>query len=193
MVKQEFIELIQDRLAGGDVPMDVRGKYHPRVIEEWVANAIKFLIHSNRNNFSAPDISSLVQPYSVSVSEVAGVYEGTLSPMPMGGLETIYTVIDSNGVMVPLVKPGAQAEIMSFLKKCSCRARVEGNKIRFEENPGESVTVNMIPSIEDMDDDQAFNLPGDYGIRIIDMIVSYLREKRGMKEDVKNDQVDGSR
>ncbi len=48
MTKRQFVELIQDRLSGGDMPDDMKGKMHPRVIEEWLGLALIFRVPFRR-------------------------------------------------------------------------------------------------------------------------------------------------
>ena len=50
MTKRQWIELIIDYLAGGACPADLRGKYHPRVVEELfglVYSDIIYQVHAN--------------------------------------------------------------------------------------------------------------------------------------------------
>jgi hypothetical protein len=44
MNKAELIELVKENLSGGDAPAEIRGKYHPRIIEKYLEMAYDDLV-----------------------------------------------------------------------------------------------------------------------------------------------------
>jgi len=44
MKKIELVEMIADYLQGGDAPIEVKGKYHPAILEKWVESVYNELI-----------------------------------------------------------------------------------------------------------------------------------------------------
>ena len=194
MVVKEWIELLEDYLQGGDAPVEVRSKYDHRVLKHWTANAMLLLLSNSKKGDGSTNITGLVQeygPYSIAENS-NGKYVANLTVAPIGGPETVFSMRTSNGDPISLVRPGAEAEIMGFLKGCGCRASLSGNSLIWNSNPGiDEIYVSMIPELRSMEDTDAFNLPGEYRARIFEIIVSFLMKKKEIVEDVKNDQVDG--
>jgi hypothetical protein len=201
MVKIEFIELIIDALVGGDALTSTRGKYHPRVVEEWVSTAMLALVEESNNSPKGASFSALLQEYGYSpeipvvLNPTTGKYEAVLPASPMGGEESVFDVSGDGDCPINLVRAGFESVAMSYLKDCGDRAELSGKSLVFRKKPKSSkVYVRMIPSLNDLDDDAEFNVPGSYRLRIIQMIMEFLRVKEGKVEDVQNNQVeDGGR
>lgn len=47
LTKANWIDLVRHNLAGGDTPAELRGEYHPRIIEKLIAIAFDSLLNSN--------------------------------------------------------------------------------------------------------------------------------------------------
>lgn len=197
MVVKEWIELLEDYLQGGDAPVEVRSKYDHRVLKHWTTNAMLLLLSQSKKGNKATNITGLVQrfgPYTITEDTSDNKFKATLGVVPIGGPETVFAVEGDNGSSISLVRPGAESEIMGFLKGCGCRAELTGKTLTFDSNPGvKTLYVRMIPELRSMEDTDQFNLPEAYRIRIFEIIVSFLLKKKAITEDVKNDQVDGSK
>ena len=71
MKKIELIELVQDFLAGGDAPNEIRGRYHQKVIEKYISmayNDIVYAVYKDAKRYHQFDLLDVfTEPYFVDV------------------------------------------------------------------------------------------------------------------------------
>ena len=73
MTKQEWVDLIKDRLAGGDAPQEIKGKYHPEIIAKHIGVAYKSIIYEAYKEAKRlgeeSNLQNYVKAYTVSVAK----------------------------------------------------------------------------------------------------------------------------
>lgn len=158
ITKRQMIDLIQNRLSGGDTPIDVR-KMYPRPI---ISRVLNFALADeiSRDPYSFADMAP---DYTFTPTTDANGYYVTLSPQPISGSFAIYTVTDestSNSEYIPQSK--SEASAMKVLRPANSQAAIlYGNKLRFNKRPTGNVTVTMIPNVFEMDDNDPIIVPAN--------------------------------
>lgn len=191
MVKQELRELIVDHLAGGDAPDDVRGKYHPEVVGAWIDLAYSEFMDTLEKSSDPLAASAMVMEFEVSVTKGANSWTGTLPSPPLSGARSLYSVSGSRGgAPYPFHASGGQNVYLFFLNKKGNPYTLRGDVLEWRECPNvdNKVYVQMIPTYRSLDSDAEFNLPAN-GLRVLaEYVISIMRNKDGVLEDVINNE-----
>ncbi len=195
MTKRQFVELIQDRLSGGDMPDDMKGKMHPRVIEEWLGLALIEILSDledkdskSGHGFSA---ASLIQSYPVDVLEVNGRFTVDLPYKLLSGHDSFYGFFPcEDGMPLGLRRKGGENTALNYLKgDCAVTLYIEGNRLVFSGNPKvETGTVQMLPSMDSMKADDDLVVPKGVGRAIAEYTVNMMLGKLNQPEDELNNQ-----
>lgn len=102
MQKQQIIELIQRAISGGDAPADLKGRFHPKEIELYVALAFEALFNgyqSDRNEMAAQmgldawKYDKLTKSYKLDI-EFDNDTEKFYSTLPIN----ILSIVDNTGI-----------------------------------------------------------------------------------------------
>ncbi len=151
MTKQDFIQLIQDRVAGGDVTNDTLQKYKYVTI---AATINTLLIESASNTANQFGNSTFGFEYTA----LTGNYYLTLSPIPIGGAKGVKYVQDDCGNIYYGRKTVDQnVQLNNIMHMALPHFYVSGETLRFTAQPkGTSYTVYMTPDFVAMADDQEF-------------------------------------
>lgn len=147
ITKRQMLELIQNRLAGGDPVVDVRKQYPLSIISR-VLNFIFADVVAN-NDIAASDMSI---DYSFEVQQDAKGYYVSLYPQPIAGTLGIYNVSDGKNTFHIQDKQMARA-IQTMRGENKYGAIFFGKEIRFNTQPTDDVVVTMVPNIYQMADD----------------------------------------
>lgn len=191
ITKRQMIDLIQNRLSGGDTPLDVR-KMYPRSVISRVLN-FAFADEISRDPYSFSDMSP---NYTFTpVTDTNGYYV-TLNPLPISGTLSIYTVTDGAGNdYIPQSK--AEANAMKTLRSNNNQAAILfGDKLRFNKKPSGDVVVNYIPNIYQMADDDILIVPanedGRGETKVFAMCLQVLQSPQ-YQDELNNNNIDAQR
>jgi hypothetical protein len=69
MTKQNLIDLIRELLSGGDAPAEIRGKYHPRVVEKYLEMAYDDVISISADEGAKAKDFSLLDEFATPYTE----------------------------------------------------------------------------------------------------------------------------
>lgn len=192
MIKQELVELVIDALGGGDAPDDVRGKYHPEVVSAWIALAYQqFMVELEKSDDPLAGASMVMYFDDVDVVESGDRWIAALPSTPMNGGGSIYSVSGTPGGLPYNFNATGQATYLSFLQCGKGNPySLRGNDLVWKSCPNKDkkVYVQMIPDFRSLDYNAQFQIPNG-GLKLItEYCVSVLQNKRGVKEDVNNNQ-----
>lgn len=147
ITKRQFIELLQNRLAGGDAVNDVRKQFPLPVISR-VLNFVFADIAVN-NDIAASDMSI---EYEFDVQLDSNGYYINLYPQPIAGSQSIYTVEDDKTTYRIQDKNMAKA-IKELRGSNKYGAIYFNNKIRFNQQPTGKIRLTQVPNLYQMKDD----------------------------------------
>lgn len=212
MKKIEVIEMVQDFLAGGDAPADVRGKYHPQIISNNIATVFKdivfktYLDAKNYSDYSPLDALAKKEKVTVlDANPTAKTGRGLLPYPPMQlpnnmGIRQVaptdhpeeafaYRENNSNFVFSQLEintvsdRPYFSVEMNTEVSESATHVMKFGNL----PDSCEEVEVMMIVPFEKIDDydDVAFPPGGETGVKM--GVIELLRAKKN--EDEINDKL----
>lgn len=188
ITKRQMVDLIQNRLSGGDTPIDVR-KMYPRSV---ISRIINFALSDEISRDPYP-FSDMAPVYTFDVQTDSAGYYVTLSPKPIVGSLAIYTVVDEAGNdYIPQSK--AEAASMKILRGANASAAILfGNKLRFNKKPTGKVDVNMIPNVYEMEDDDVIIVPsnedGRSEMKIFTMCLQVLMNPQ-YQDELNNNNID---
>ena len=190
ITKRQVIELIQHRLTGGDTPEDLRRLYPRSIISRVLNLALADLV--SRDPYSASDMSV---PYTFTPASDSTGYYVTLSPQPIAGTMSIFSVEDqSAGDNGYIVQTKSEATAIKILRGSNNSAAILfKDKLRFNKRPEGNVTVVMVPNVYQMDDDDVLIIPADENGRgeviLFTACLQMLRSQQ-FQDDINNDSVD---
>lgn len=158
--KRKFIELVQDRLSGGDATMDVQGKFSYGAIEAVTNIVLSDIVANNR---SLAEQFALTSNYSVSENKVL------LSIKPILGMKGIIFINSSFG-MIPTTMGVGEASIMSIIMPSMTKyaKNIVGNYLFFvglnTNNPIVNIDLSVVPDFESMDEDDNFIVEANFEV-----------------------------
>ncbi len=212
MRKIELVEMVQDWLSGGDAPADVRGKYHPQIIEKYIEAAYNDLIYQVATASMNPkekqvdwsQLDAFAQIFrNITVDDDAdrGLKYSVLPFPPVKlpeevGIRLIspeddpsnpFAHVDNNSQSIfATLDVGIIDTVPSYSVE-----KVTGNEYRvyYDVNIGSTteVTMLLILPFSQFDDYDEVLMPAGKDLSIIDTIVERLREKP--QEDTINDNI----
>jgi len=186
MTKRVLIELIQNRLAGGDAPSDVQGKYPKQVIERLIA-----LVYADIATQSKKKVRNMALSYSATVVSSNSTYYVVLPVKPLNLLNGIVWITGLNGEFIPtsngLEQTNIMAKIMPFVT-CTASNIVE-NKMYFSSDPNTtSVTLDILPDFANLGEDSNVCVEGVES-EIFSMVMAKMRENVSQLEEIYNNKV----
>lgn len=185
ITKRVLIELIQNRLAGGDAPSDIQGKYPRQVISRLLG-----MVYSDLASQSKKMVRNMALPYTLLVKEESGMYYCTLPVSPINGLNGIVWVT-CDGQYVPVSQGIEENNIMdSLLPMVSLKvSRIIKNKMYFSKTPNQdSVSVELLPDYNSLSDDDNVCLEGAQS-QLFNMVIAMMRQGSSPVEEVYNNRV----
>lgn len=189
ITKRQMLELIQHRLNGGDTPEDLRRLYPLSVIARIVNFAFADLV--TRNFDSA---SSMTITYDFEVDSTNAGYFLILDPKPIAGAQGIFSVEDENGqIYNPMTKMDNKAiKAMRGNSGNKYAAIYDKDTLRFNTQPFGTVTVEMIPNIYQMADDDVLiaNESEGVGESQIFALCLQMMQTRQFQDDFNNNSID---
>jgi hypothetical protein len=147
ITKRQFIELLQNRLAGGDAVTDVRKQFPLPVISR-VLNFVFADVVVN-NDIAASDMAI---EYEFDVQFDSFGYYVEVYPQPIAGSQSIYTIEDDKTSYNIQDKNLAKA-IKTLRGSNKNGAIYFAHKIRFNQQPTGKVRVTQVPNLYQMKDD----------------------------------------
>lgn len=202
MRKIELIELVQDYLAGGDAPDDVRGRYHPEIISNMLAMAFNDIIMATYleaktySDYSMLDSWALNYTLNITNSKVTLPYPPVQLPNNMGIRQVspsddntnafAYRENNANAVFAAL-EVGSISEKGTFYLEMETTTKGNVSVLYLGNVPTgcNSVKVKMIVPFEQMDDYDYVSIPGGKDKQLIGNVIEILRSKP--PEDIIND------
>lgn len=165
---RKCVELIQNRLAGGDATMDVQGKYSYPVILEMINTVYSDI--AARDRYLAREIA---KSYDLTVTNNVT----TLPITPLLGTQGIVMIKGVNG-LIPFSQGLEESEIMSMImpQMSVSATRLVGTTLYFNgvTNPQSttaSVTVSLIPNVSEMDEDDNLIAEG----KMVDLLAMVMK------------------
>jgi hypothetical protein len=188
MRKIDFIQLIQDRAAGGDVTNDTLQKFKENTIAATINNILTEALYGGRNMFSNVTFGqSRGQDYTdrggrnmlsnvtfgFAYTALTGNYYIDLTATPLGSSNGVKTVVDDCGNTYFGRRTFDQNVLMTKIRQLALpEFFVNDSRLTFSSEPkGTAYTVYMTPDFVEMDDDAEFTCPS------IDQIVSVVVDK----------------
>lgn len=207
MTKGDFVELIQRSLAGGEVPADVRGKYHENIVEKFVDLAFStFMWELVKASIATRDFTPLdvyTRDYYVAKADIkidasrGQQYIDLPAPVPqlLGNNAIRYVGAAKEGSRGYLYRNpssnGVYDELDVNLVDQTTRYSPENGKVYFLNfhTPPASILLKLVTSFDGFDDNDEFPLPGGQDLYIFPQIVELLRGRPDIKEETRNDNV----
>ncbi len=188
ITKRQLIETIQNRLASGDVTDDLRGKYPYQVIAYVLNLAYTDAVFGNPN--AKKDLSVR---YTATVACNHGQYSAKLPVLPLLGSEGITYVEGSDCTWYPIRMGTTENRMMNIIKPqtnlVTCYMR--GHKLYFNTKPTDTINLDIVPNVADMDDDDIISIPGQEA-NIYNMVIQMIMQTNTKPEEVYNNGVPDS-
>ena len=206
MRKIHIIEIVQDFLAGGDAPSDIRGKYHPEIITKWCEiawnNVINMVYDNGKVNGEIDVLDPWARNYGISIvnNRVALPY----APMHLSDGMGILQVCDGKdgdfdptNVYAPItttaigifndLEAGNQSTVPMYYLEINNSTGINSHVLVLRNKPTATtgVTVKMVVPLEQIDDFSQVSVPKEGMNMIITEVVNILRQKN--TEDKIND------
>lgn len=203
MKKIEIIDLLKHRLANGDCPQELKGKYHPEIIGKHCVLALNYLIKEiaykeaqRDNNFSMLDVYAKTfknveilkdtdrdEYYSLLPANVIPLPKnrGVRLISPMKNQKYSFVYRDNNTANIH-----GNLDVEDVLTRP--RYYVEGDKIFYSKHlisDINKVLIKLIVDFDGLDDEDDVPIPSGYGKLIFDLVFQSM-QGMGM-EKVSND------
>lgn len=213
MTTREWIDLMIDRLAGGDCPQELKGKYHPEIIRRHLGIVHNYLIGkvAYPQAVQTKDIGFL-DAYTKTFNNVA-IQEDAIRDEKYSNLPASIISLPSNRG-VHLISP-QQGQHKPFLYRDNNTSRifsnlevdvayaegrfyVEGDKVFYKHIPYgvDKVLMKLIVPFEGLEDDDQVVFPTGYGKIVGDMVFESMRgkfEKHSNDNNSNTDNIGGQR
>lgn len=184
--KRELIEGIQNRLAGGDVPADIQGKYPKQVIGQLIGKVYEDTAYQNKQR-----VRNMALPYTSTIITANSQYYLMLPVKPINGLSGIVSIRgNETGGVYPVAQGLEEATIMQTLlpNLKVFASNIVGNKLYFTDKPDATVSINIIPSFKDLSDDDNVCIEG-MEVEIFNAVMQLMRDNVSQLEEVYNNRV----
>jgi len=202
MRKIHLIELVQDYLAGGDAPDDVKGRYHPEIISNLLAlgyNSVvmaTYLEGKMHSDYSVLDAWALNHDVNIVNDRALLPYPPVQLPNGMGILQVsagtdltntfAYRETNANSVFNAL-DVGQVSNKPTFYLEKNAGTEINSHVLVLGQVPDgcSAVKVKMIVPFDQVDDFETISVPAGKEELLIQAVIGLLREKPG--EDTIND------
>ncbi|MDA3807392.1 MAG: hypothetical protein PF440_05680 [Thiomicrorhabdus sp.] len=194
MRKIELIELVEDFLAGGDAPAEIKGRYHPEIIANHIAlayNKVVFQTWLEAKRFSDYSIlGSWAKNYLLAITSntVALPYPPVQLPNNMGILQVAagtdlnntfaYRETNANSVFNEL-EVGSVSTKPTFYLDVNNGAGINSHVLKLALVPDgvPTVTVKLIVPFDEIDDFETVSLPAGKEDVIIGYVIELMMKK----------------
>ena len=203
MRKITLIDLAQDFLAGGDAPDDVKGRYHPEVISNYLAlayNAVvmaTYLEGKQHSDYSVLDAWALNHTLPIASNIVELPYPPVQLPNGMGILQVAcgndltnvfaYRETNANAVFNALDVGQVSTKPTFYLEQNATGVGTKSHVLQLALIPDgvSEVKVKMIVPFDQVDDYATISIPAGKEQLLIDSVITLMRQK--LAEDTIND------
>jgi hypothetical protein len=172
MTKRQLIELIQERLASGDVPNDILGRYKYNTIA-----ALLDIVFQEASTADNELTQNMAVPYTVSVTCTNGKYTSVLPVSPIAGNKSVkYATDDCCNNYFARQTEDQNIFLKTIKRMGKAEFYVRGKQVNWTAEPlSENITFYIIPSFLDSAEDDEVVMPTTVGpifARIIELIKS---------------------
>jgi hypothetical protein len=177
--KRIGIELLQNRLASGDVPADLRGRYAKPVIAELLNRVYSDIL--NEDSYKKKDISVVA---TLSRQGTSGAYYITIPKRLMQGSTSI-TWVESCGNWHPLRNGKTENKVLNIIQPQTedITCYLSGETLYFNGTPGESIELTYVPNVREMEDEDVLYMTGAE-TTVFNMVVDLIRKTDTRPEEV---------
>lgn len=186
ITKRNYIDLLQNRLNGGNTPRDLRKMYNRGTITKLVNMVFTDVAINN------PDAAAdMAIPYTYTPTTDASGYYITLNPMSIAGSQTIFQIQDDKNDYHIQDKVMANAiRVLRGTNKYG--AILFGTKLRFNTQPQGDVVVTLVPNVYQMGDDDILYAGelGDSGETKVFQLCLQLLKTPEFQDELNNNAVD---
>jgi hypothetical protein len=186
MTKRQLIELIQERLAAGDVPNDILGRYKYNTIA-----ALLDIVFQEASNADNDLTQSMATPYVVSVTCANGKYTSVLPVSPIAGNRSVkYATDDCCNNYFARQTEDQNLFLKTIKKMDKPEFYVRGKQVNWTSQPlSDNITFYIIPSFLDSSEDDEVVMPSAVG-PIFSRVVDLIRSTDTRSEEVINNTVE---
>jgi len=186
MTKRQLIELIQERLASGDVPNDILGRYKYNTIA-----ALLDIVFQEAATADNDLTQNMAIPYTVGVTCEYGKYTSTLPVSPIMGNKSVKYATDDCCNNYFARQTEDQNLFLKTIKKMSKpEFYVRGKQVNWTSEPlSQNITFYIIPSFLDSGEDDEVVMPSSIG-PIFARVVDLIRSTDTRSEEVINNTVE---
>lgn len=184
--KRELIEGIQNRLAGGDTPADLQGKYPKQVIAQMIGKVYEDMGYQDKQR-----VRNMALPYTSTLITANSQYYIVLPTRPLNGLYGIVSIRgNETGGVYPVAQGLEEAEIMATLlpNLKVFATNIVGNKLYFNGKPDTTMNLSILPSFKDLSDDDNVCIEG-MEVQVYQMVMQLMRDNVSQLEEVYNNRV----
>lgn len=170
MTKRQLIELIQERLASGDVPNDILGRYKYNTIA-----ALLDIVFQEAASADNELTQNMATPYVVSVACANGNYTSVLPVSPIAGNKSIkYATDDCCNTYFARQTEDQNIFLRTIKKMSKPEFYVRGKQVNWTSEPlSQNITFYIIPSFLDSAEDDEVVMPSAVGpifARVVELI-----------------------
>jgi hypothetical protein len=188
ITKRQMLELIQNRLSGGDTPNDYRRLYPLPVISRVLNFAFADLVTRR------PDLAiDMALPYTFDVESNTSGYYVTLDPQPIAGSMAIFNVEDEGQNFYNVQSKQMAKEIRIMRGSNKDAAIYDTNRLLFNKQPQGDVTVIMVPNVYQMNDNDVLIANSDAdgrGEMALFGLCLQVLQTREFQDDLNNNSID---
>lgn len=186
MTKRQLIELIQERLASGDVPNDILGRYKYNTIA-----ALLDIVFQEASTADNELTQNMAVPYTVGVTCAYGKYTSTLPVSPIAGNKSVkYATDDCCNNYFARQTEDQNLFLKTIKKMGKPEFYVRGKQVNWSSQPlSENITFYIIPSFLDSSEDDEVVMPTTIG-PIFARVVELIRSTDTRPEEVINNTVE---
>ena len=192
MKKIEIIDVLKHRLAGGDCPQELKGKYHPEIISKHITMVLNYLIKDvlykeilRDNNWGLLD--SYVKSFeNISIlenenrNEKYSILPASVVSLPANrGVRLVcYMQTQSSPFFyrnnnTSNIYGGLDVEEVSQ----QVRYYVEGNKVYYSNHitaTASKVLMKLIVTFDNLEDDDDIEIPSGYGKLLFELVMQSM-------------------
>ena len=194
MTKEQLIDLIIDRLAGGDCPQELKGKYHPEIVSKHIGIAMNYLMQNIVVKEAERSGTSVYDAYTKTFKNIEVLFDADRNEK--------YSVLPCSVVVLPenrgvrMISP-MHDQKTNFVYRANnsvsiyghldvnfvsdrTRFYVEGSNVFYDEHLSDDITnvlMKLIPEFDSLDDDDEVGIPSAYGKLIFDLVIQSMLGK----------------
>ena len=186
MTKRQLIDLIQERLAAGDVPNDILGRYKYNTIA-----ALLDIVFQEASNADNELTQSMATPYVVTVTCANGKYTSILPVSPIAGNRSVkYATDDCCNNYFARQTEDQNLFLKTIKKMVKPEFYVRGRQVNWTSQPlSDNITFYIIPSFLDSSENDEVVMPSAVG-PIFARVVELIRSTDTRSEEVINNTVE---